>query len=303
MIRDTPDTRAWLGLDADADEAHVESTREALDAFLAGAPPELDGWAHGQREARFVHPAGAARPASPAAARGAVVGTGTASVRRRRSRLVPLGIAAALALLVVGVYHLGDTGAPAAAGGEAQAAANPHATGMPTDMPTGMATQPPLDQAKVDGLTKKIAAEPTNTTAMKELANEYSRAGHYRKASETQARIVELEPDNVDALLALGVAHFNMDDLPTAEKHWNEVLKKDPKNVGAYYDLGFLYFAKNPPELDKAEAAWQKLVEIAPDSELAKNVESHLARFKSGAAGGTGSTSPTAVPTATATQG
>ncbi|GAB48598.1 tetratricopeptide repeat protein [Mobilicoccus pelagius] len=301
MTRDPSATRAWLGLDADADETDVARTREALDAFLADAPPDLDGWARGQRTAAFTHTAApATAPAS--GARSAPVPSGT-NPRRRRSPLVPLGIAAALALVVVGVYNMGDTTDPATAGTAGQAAssapADPHANGMPTEMPT----QPSLDQAKVDRLTKKIAAEPKNTAAMKELANEYSRAGHYRKAAETQTRIVELNPDDVDARLALGVAHFNMDDLPAAEKHWNEVLRRDPDNANAYYDLGFLYFATNPPKLDKAEAAWKKLVEIDPDSDLAKSVESHLDRFKSGAAAGGGGTSPTHVPTPSATKG
>ena len=245
MTRDTAATRAWLGLPPDADEAEVAATRDALEDFLADAPEDLAGWAQGQRDAVFLH-----RTSTPTTTGGPQHGgsdhAGTS--RRRRSPLVPLGIAAAAALLVVGVYHMGDTSSPAEQSTPA-AASNPHASGMPTEMPT----QPTLDQAKVDRLTKQIEAEPTNTRAMKELANEYSRAGHYRKASQTQARIVELEPDNVDALLALGVAHFNMDDLPAAEKHWNAVLKKDPKNANAYYDLGFLYFAKNPPEIDKAE--------------------------------------------------
>ena len=55
-----------------------------------------------------------------------------------------------------------------------------------------------------------------------------------------------------------------------------------------------------------AEAAWKKVVELDPNSDVAKTVSNHIDSFKSSAkssAGGSGSTSPTAVPTATATQG
>lgn len=287
MTRDHHDPRAWLGLTPDAGDVEVEQTRERLEEYLADAPPELAGWARAQRSGAYGRPVTTATtPLNPQGG----------AVRRRRSPLVPLSIVAVATAVGVIVYNIPD-GGTAAADPKAAASTPAHAQGT---MPA--ATPEPLDQAKVDGLNKKIAANPKDTKALKELANEYSRTEMYKEAAATQAKILEVEPKNTDARLAYGVAHFNMNDLPTAEKAWNEVVAQDPKNVEAYYDLGFLHLSKSPPQMDKAQAAWEKVVELDPTSELAGTVKSHLDKFKSGAAADLGgSTSPTAVPSGAAT--
>ena len=105
-----------------------------------------------------------------------------------------------------------------------------------------------------------------------------------------QAKVVELAPTDVDNRLILGVYQFNASDLDNAEKNWLEVLRQQPKQVEAYFDLGFLYMAKSPPEMEKTQQMWLKVVEIDPTSDLAATVESHLSAL----AGASASASPTA---------
>lgn len=291
MTREPQDTRAWLGLDADADEADVAHTRARLEEYLAQAPPELAGWARRQLE-------GPAVTGTTLAAAGTTRGTRTSGAtgvqtpRRRRSPLVPVGILAAAVTVGVLVYNMPDNGGPAAAGQNPSAAASAPADAM--HGAPAAETPPPLDQAKVDDLTAKIKTNPKDVESMRLLANEYSRTAHYEKASETQAKIVALQPENVDARLALGVAHFNRGDAAGAEKEWQNVLQQAPESAEAHYDLGFLYFTQDPPRIDKAEEHWKKVVEIDPESDLAKTVSSHLDSFKKAAGD---STSPTSVPT------
>lgn len=277
------DVRTWLGLPDDADELEVDRTRARMEEYLADAPPELAAWAEGQRSGTTAYRSvPAAKTPSDAPLR-------PASAKRRRSPLVPLSIAAVAVAVVVGVYQWGGPADPATAGQSTTAAA-PADSGSGGDMNAAMpaATPPELDEDLVADLQARIAADPQDTAALKELANEYSRTAHFRKASETQARIVEIDPQDMDARVALGVAHFNMDEHDQAEQIWNEVIAEDPDNIHAYYDLGFLYFASEPPQTAKAEEAWKKVVEIEPDSELAATVTSHLERFESGAADGIG---------------
>ena len=49
-----------------------------------------------------------------------------------------------------------------------------------------------------------------------------------------------------------------------------------PRNVEAYYDLGFLYLSKKPSDTARAKAAWSKVIEIAPKSAVAKTIATHL---------------------------
>ena len=78
------------------------------------------------------------------------------------------------------------------------------------------------------------------------------------------------------ALLALGAAQFNLGDAASAEKQWLAVLAIDPKNVEAYYDLGFMYLSQNPPDMANVKLQWGKVIEIDPNSDVAKTVATHL---------------------------
>ncbi|MDO5700169.1 MAG: tetratricopeptide repeat protein [Bowdeniella nasicola] len=87
---------------------------------------------------------------------------------------------------------------------------------------------------------------------------------------------IEKDPSDTDARLELGVLLFNQRETSAAEEQWTAAVAEDPDLVQAWYNLGFLYLSKEPPEEDKARDAWQKVIDLAPDSDLAANVASHM---------------------------
>lgn len=115
------------------------------------------------------------------------------------------------------------------------------------------------------------------------------------KVSLPMGKLVDLSPTNTDERTILGVYYFNGSDIPNAQKQWDEVVKQDPKKAEAYFDLGYLYLIKEPPDNDKAIAAWQKVLEIDPQSDMAKTVSEHISALS------TASPSP-ATPAATPTK-
>jgi hypothetical protein len=58
------------------------------------------------------------------------------------------------------------------------------------------------------------------------------------------------------------------------------VLKLDPKNIEAYYDLGFMYLNQNPPDMANVTLNWNKVIEIDPTSSIAQTVRTHLAALQ-----------------------
>ena len=74
----------------------------------------------------------------------------------------------------------------------------------------------------------------------------------------------------------MGAAAYNLGSSADAETHWRRVLELDPQNVEAHYDLGFMYFSAEPPDVPKTIAEWQQVVAIAPDSQIAQTVSTHL---------------------------
>lgn len=88
--------------------------------------------------------------------------------------------------------------------------------------------------------------------------------------------LVEQNPNDANARLELGVLYFNLKDTDAAGEQWLAVTQIDPTEVAAWYNLGFYYLSRTPPDMDKAKEAWQQVVEIAPDSQEAKTAQAHL---------------------------
>lgn len=195
---------------------------------------------------------------------------------RRRSAVPGLAVVALLLGMGLAVYTLGDS-----------------PSGLPEGHPPISATVPTLDEAKLAELTSRVEANPGDTVSLRAIAEEYSRVGQYADSAVWQAKIVELEPDNVDARLILGVAYFNDGQLDAAETQWLRAAELAPKSPDPWYNLGFLYLSRSTPDFAQVEAAWTKVIELAPDSDIAKTARNHLDRL------GGPSLSPSPSPTPT----
>lgn len=261
---------ARLGLTATASDDDVESAHAELVEFLDGAPAGLRRWA--RRETAAADEAYALL-SGPTADLAALARTSTPAAPQARSggvllssRLV-IGVVAAAAAVVLGVvvYQSGDSSSTSAAAGQTTAANT-----------AGTTSTPQVDQAQVAQLMEKISANPKDVASLVALGDIFFQAGDYNTAGGWMAKVVVLQPKNLEARLALGAAQFNVGNVAEAERHWKRVVALDPKNVEAYYDLGFLYLSKKPSDSARARAAWSKVVEIAPNSAVAKTVATHL---------------------------
>lgn len=243
---------ARLGLTREAGDEDVERAHHELVTFLEGAPQGLRRWARSEigavddARARLSGPAsGAAIPSGP---------------RPRRIAVWVATLAVAVGV-VIAVYNLG--------GGQ----------GEPASRQTEAAGQQglnPGDQARAARLMRKLDANPKDAASLVALGDLYFKAGDYGTAGGWMEQAVAIEPRNAMARLALGAAMFNLGDAAGARRQWLRVIAIDPDNVEAYYDLGFLYMSKDPPEMVKAKRMWRKVVALAPDSAAAKTVATHL---------------------------
>lgn len=90
---------------------------------------------------------------------------------------------------------------------------------------------------------------------------------------------VDANPDSLDDRLIYGVALYNEERYAEAEEQWLAAAEVAPADPGPWYNLGFLYLSTDPPQDAKAEAAWRKVVELAPGTSMAQTVTEHLARL------------------------
>ncbi|ARD41511.1 tetratricopeptide repeat protein [Actinomyces gaoshouyii] len=92
---------------------------------------------------------------------------------------------------------------------------------------------------------------------------------------------IEADPANLDLRIRLGRAYAGLGDYDRAIETLTGVTDEDPAKVEAWYYLGFIRMSTNPPDEDAARAAWQKVIALAPDSEMAGKARSHMANLGS----------------------
>ena len=251
---------AISAVDADEDEAldiEGEPSAEDLAALYAMVTPS----AHDDMkpEAKKARPVATAAPA-PAPVTGSAAPAAAPNVWKRLF-LAGAGIVAVVAILVGANAVVNGT--PAASPAASQAAVDPN--------------QPPaVDEAKVAGLMERIAADPKDIEALLDLGNEYYNGMQFDTAATFFDRVLGVDPKHIQGLLARGAVYFNLNDLANAESTWKKVVAIDPENVEAHYDLGFLYLNQPTPDWDGVKAEWTRVVELDPESDLAKTVQAHL---------------------------
>lgn len=283
-----------LGLPHGASEAEIDSAHEEIAHFLESAPADLRGWAR-QRAAEndeafallsdrtalgeAAAAASSVKPAPGAAPRLAQV---AAPGRRAGSmRRWALGGAAVLAIVLGGwfVYTSDLPNVPAMTGTPAPEAPRQ------------------LDTTRVAQLMEVIAANPDDVEAMQQLADVYFDAADYSVAASWETKILAVDPANITAHLAYGAAQYNLGNEAEAEVHWRKVIELDPDDVNAlaeaHYDLGFMYFSADPPDIEQTITEWRLVLEIAPGSDIAQTVSTHLETLEEWQA------SPAATPGAT----
>ena len=249
---------------ADGDAVGVEEFADDFDEI----PNNATGESGQDAEQPAGSPAARARPSKPRAKNSAVGG-----------KINLVLVALLVAAIVIIVQQTGITNRESAS-----------SQGAASGMPSGMSTFAQIDQARVDELKAQIDADPSNAAARQQLAELYLDAALYQDAIEQLDQVLQITPDDLDALLAIGVAEFNLSQDEQAEQHWLRATQVAPAQAEPWYNLGFLYMAQTPPDYDKVEQAWGRVIELDPDSELAATARAHLERAR--AASPTPSTGP-----------
>jgi tetratricopeptide (TPR) repeat protein len=125
--------------------------------------------------------------------------------------------------------------------------------------------RPPLDEARVKELTATVASDPKNADATLQLANTYFDGQRYEDAIKWYELVLKLDPKNVDASTDLGVSYYYMDQPDRALQQFEYSLKLNPSHAKTLLNQGVV-MAFGKQDLNGAAVAWQKVVDIAPDS-------------------------------------
>lgn len=128
---------------------------------------------------------------------------------------------------------------------------------------------PPLDEARVQSLMTIVKNDPKNAGAAVQLANTYFDAERYEDAIKWYEESLRLDPKNPDASTDLGISYYYTGQTDRALKQFEQSLSVSPQHTKTMLNQGIvLAFGKR--DLAGAEAAWKRVIEIAPDSQEAQ---------------------------------
>jgi tetratricopeptide (TPR) repeat protein len=180
-------------------------------------------------------------------------------------RSQPLVLGPLIGLVVIAAVLFGRYGLPGRGGGTG---------GTPSTAQQN--TLIPLDTERVAQLMAEVQLDPNNKDALFELGERYFEANEWQSSIDWLTKLLAVDSTNTYAQTDIGTANFNLGLPDVAKTAWLAVLQIDPNYVQAHYNLGFLYANIEPVDLAAARQEWQKVVELAPGSDLASTAQVHL---------------------------
>ena len=179
-------------------------------------------------------------------------------------------------------------GSQQATGGPRAPEAAPSAvqSGAPAEKPA-----PPLDERRVADLTAAAGRNATDAESRIQLANLYFDAERFNDAIRWYEDALQVDPRNPNASTDLGIAYYYTNQVDRALAQFDTSLAIDPKHTKTLLNRGFvLAFGKQ--DLNGAAKAWQRVVDIAPDSPEGQRARQSLEALRTAHPGGAAQPAP-----------
>ncbi|MEO7539585.1 MAG: tetratricopeptide repeat protein [Pyrinomonadaceae bacterium] len=121
---------------------------------------------------------------------------------------------------------------------------------------------------QVTAAIEKAKAAPQDFEAQMTAADLYYQIQRFDDAARFYEAANKLKPADVEPVIKLGNALFDAEKYAEAEKWYTSALQKDPKNIDVRTDLGLTYFLREPRDVDRAIAEYQKSLAINANHEI-----------------------------------
>jgi tetratricopeptide (TPR) repeat protein len=154
------------------------------------------------------------------------------------------------------------------------------AAAAPSAAPSSTPPPPLLDESKVTAFKTMAEREPSNPKPRVELANLYFDSEKYDDAIKWYSDALKLAPNDVNVSTDLGVSYYYTNQADKALEQFSHSLQIDPKHAKTLLNVGVVK-AFGKQDLAGAEEAWQKVVQLAPDSPEAQAAKRALDSLRS----------------------
>ena len=124
---------------------------------------------------------------------------------------------------------------------------------------------PPFDESRAAALKASAERNPSDAESRVQLGNLYFDAERYDDAMRWYADALKVDPRNVNASTDLGIAYYYSNQPDRALAQFDKSLEIDPKHSKTLLNIGIVR-AFGKEDLDGAEKAWRRVLDVAPNS-------------------------------------
>ncbi|MGA7558620.1 MAG: tetratricopeptide repeat protein [Terriglobales bacterium] len=191
-------------------------------------------------------------------------------------------VLAVICLLVgiAGGWFIRGSQTPAAAGAEiATASAPAPAMGNPAAQAPTPAQMQKMADTQAAPLIEKLKADPANAGLLASIGNIYYDTQQYPTAIDYYQRALKLEPANAGVRTDMATAYWYTGDADSAIAEFQKSLSYEPNKANTLFNLGIVEW-QGKMDIDKATAAWQKLLATNPNYENKDKVLELMAEAK-----------------------
>lgn len=141
-------------------------------------------------------------------------------------------------------------------------------------VPVGAGSANDYQQRIAEG-EKIVARDPSNAQVWNQLANDYFDTDQPQKAAQAYSKVLEMNPNNPNALTDQGIMFRRMGWYDKAIANFKRAQQIDPNHLQSLYNLGVVYMAdlKKP---DLARAAWTKYLQFDSTSPTAQQIKADM---------------------------
>lgn len=148
-----------------------------------------------------------------------------------------------------------------------RAAAEPRTAAETRQMPSNAVADQERMRTRAEEAAKRARENPQSFDAQMEAAQALNDAERFDDSIEFLLRANTLQPQNVEAVVALGHVNSNAGNLKVAEKWYTAALQMKPDDVPLRADLGRLHLLAEPPDYGRAAAELRRALERDPSHE------------------------------------
>lgn len=144
---------------------------------------------------------------------------------------------------------------------------------------------PPLDESRAAALKATADRDASDAETRIQLANLYFDSERYDEAAQWYEQALKIDPRNPNASTDLGIVYYYTNQPDRAIAQFEKSLAVDPAHSKTLLNLGIVK-AFGKQDLDGAAKAWQRVVEIAPDTPEGQAAKKMLDGLRSAHPGG-----------------